>query len=289
MRKSFAIALLGLMTLALPVLAIEVQTVLPDHDPATGGAGGRVDCEGTIVWDTGMYDEFTPPSGCSTAFSAGCFVEAINDGGFPDDGRRGADDWLAGTADPITGIKLWGRYNTDGWDYWQADPTTLHGFCVKFYEAQPGPWCPDGSVAGEEAIGSIVYSEYCQNFEYEVPSVGVGRQANYCITLDVPFVPTPDTIYWVSVSADFDFTLGPSGLANTQWFWRAFEGLGISFCEASWWDTWNTPNTNWNGISVAVAMPCWTMWDAAFVLYSSTVPPIATESRSVGQIKANYK
>jgi hypothetical protein len=67
------------------------------------------------------------------------------------------------------------------------------------------------------------------------------------------------------VSADFDSVLLDGDM--TQWFHRLYSGLGISHCEAVWWDTWNDPPTEWNAVSVAYNNPYWQAWDAAFVLY----------------------
>jgi hypothetical protein len=270
MRKSLAIAALGLLAFALPAFAF-TGTDDADHTSAVGGIGTRVDCPGTIMWDTGMFDEFTPPAGCSTAGSAGCFINAVNDGAFPADGRRIADDFIGLPGDPITHVKIWARYNLQGYDYHLATPGSLHGFCVKFYQDRGDFTCPDGSVAGEDAIGDIVYDEYTPMFVEEEIFTGLVRNFNYCITLPIAFAPTPDVMYWVSVSADFDFTTGLDGTGVTQWFWRQYEGLGISFCESSWWDTWNTPNTNWIPISQGVNIPCWAGWDASFVLYGNPV------------------
>lgn len=270
MRRLFAIAALGLLTLTLPVLAS-----VPGADDATitpnnGGVGTRVDCPGTIVWDTGMFDEFTPPVGCSTAASSQCFVEGLNDGGFPSDGRRLADDFFGTGGDPITHVKFWARYNQQGYDYHAQNPGSLHGFCVKFYRTDPLA-CPDGTVPGEEAIGTIVYDEYVQDFVEEEIFTGMVRNFNYCVTLPVPFETEPDIQYWFSVSADFDFTTYVDGV--TQWFWRVYPGLAISACEAAWWDTWNTPNVNWGPVSVGANIPCWEGWDASMVLYSNPAQP----------------
>jgi len=327
MRKSLAIATLGLLAFALPALAVN-DTDGADHTAAVGGIGTRVDCPGTVVWDTGMYDEFTPPAGCSSAGSAGCFINAINDGAFPADGRRIADDFLGLPGDPITHVKVWARYNIQGYDYHAVTPGSLHGFCVKFYQDRGNYTCPDGTVEGEDAIGDIVYDVYTSDFVEEEIFTGLVRNFNYCITLAEPFYATPDVMYWVSVSADFDFTSYADGV--TQWFWRQYPGLGISFCESSWWDTWNDPPTNWKPISQAVNIPCWSGWDASFVLYSNPVvqlegaccfvdgscqilteprcqdsggtyqgdgtvcdpnpcEPTATETTTWGQIKANFR
>lgn len=329
MRRLFAIAALGLLTLTLPAFAAVPGVDEADMTGNPGGVGIRVDCPGTIVWDSGMYDEFTPPAGCSSAFSSSCFVNAINDGAFPADGRRGADDFIGMGGDPITHVKFWARYNAQGYDYHAITPGSLHGFCIKFYQDRGGFTCPDGTVAGEDAIGDIVYDEYSSDFIEEEVFTGLVRNFNYCVTLPVPFYADADVMYWFSVSADFDFTTYADGV--TQWFWRAYPGLGISFCEASWWDTWNTPNTNWTPISVALNLPCWANWDASFVLYSNPFqqmegacclpdgscifvtredceaaggvyqgdnvpcdqvqcpPPVATEDATWGSIKANFR
>ena len=271
MRKTFAIVVLGLLTLTLPALATVPATDGADHTSSPAGVSVRVDCPGTVVWDTGMTDDFTPPTGCSTAASAGCFIQAINDGAFPADGRRLADDFFGLGGDPITHVKLWHRFNADGYDYYLANTGSIHGFCVKFYcPGEANFWCPDGTVAGEDAIGAICYDEYSDVFVVEEIFGGLIRNFNECVTLPLPFYADYGVPYWVSVSADFDFTTGPLG-GVTQWFWRVYSGLGISVCEAEWWDTWNDPPTNWTPVSVAVNIPCWTGWDAAFVLYAGQV------------------
>lgn len=298
MRK-FVIALvaLGLLVLSLPAMAIEPGSKFYQEEGGTYGPGGggmrTNDCLGTIVWDTGMFDEFTPPTGCSSAGSVVCFVNA-GDSSYtcttpPCDLRRIGDDWISdGT--PVTGIKIWVRYNVQGYDYHLAY-NGLHGFCVKFYEALAvPPFCPDGSVPGELAIGNIAYESYVGvgNFtEFEI-TTGVPRNFNYCLTLTTPFFPVAGRVYFTSVSGDFDFVGFEGGV--TQFFWRVYPGLGYNpYCEASWWDIWNTPNTNWNAISVAINLPCWAGWDASFVLYNNYVPPVPTQKSSWGAIKNQYK
>jgi len=266
------LAVLAMAAITLPVLAAPAAMV-DEPSQVTPGNPAHIrtnDCPGNIVWDTGMFDEFTPPSGCSTAGSAGCFVNAINEGGFPVDGRRLADDWVA-DGQPITHVKIWARFNAQGYDYHLAS-NGLHGFCVKFYlPVDPlNPWCPDGSVDGEEAIGTIVYDQYVDAahfVEYEI-TTGLARNFNFCLTLPTAFNPVAGNAYWVSVSADFDFTSFGGGV--TQWFWRLCPGFSYSpFCESMWWDVWNTPSTPWIGTSIALALPCWAGWDQSFVLYSA--------------------
>ncbi len=269
------IVTLGLTAAALPACGASPPT---SDEPFTGapvpGGGTRTnDCPGTVVWDTGMFDNYTPPVGCSSAASCGCFVNAINDGGLPTDGRHLADDWLA-DGSPITHIKIWGRYNANGYAYHQANPGSLHGFCVTFYEQQVSSlWCPDGTRSGETAIGPIVYEEYVPSglfVEYEI-TTGLPRNFNYCITLPSVFEPVAGRVYFVSVSADFDYTSYAGGY--TQWFSRVYEGAYDPFCEASYWDTWTGSETPWNSISAAIGQPCWSGWNLAFVLYSNYVPP----------------
>jgi hypothetical protein len=212
-----------------------------------------------------MFDDFAPPTGCASAASSQCFVNAENAGGFPADGRRLADDFIAdGRA--ISHVKIWGRFNQAGYDYYLTNPASLHGFCVKFYKPrddQQPIWCPDGSVPGETAIGDIVYSEYVSDFiPFELPPPALVRSFNYCMALPVTFNPIPGQAYWVSISADFDFTAN-----GTQWFWRVMQGQWEPYCEASWWDTWGT-EVPWNAVSVGVAQPCWEGWNASLVLYS---------------------
>jgi hypothetical protein len=282
MLRIFAIALVGLF-LALPCSA-DVPNMLvdiADGDHGNGSLDGRVDCDGDIIYTTGMYDEFEPPPGVATSISSGCFINALNEGGFPADGRRLADDWPAYTTDIITAIKVWNRYNANGYDYHLANDG-LHGYCVKFY-GEPDFNCPDGTLAGEEAIGPILYDQYVDDFVEEEIFTGLTRNFNACLNLPVPFEPpASEQLYWVSVAADFDFTLDA-----TQWFWRMMEGAYDPLCEASWWDTWNTPPTNWMPVSAAVGVPGWAGWNAAFVLYSGE--PTPAEETSWGHIKTGFR
>jgi len=327
MRKTLAIVLMGLVTLSLPALAVPAGTDDADHTPAGEGVTVRVDCPGGVIWDTGMFDEFTPPPGVATAGSSGCFTNAINDGAFPADGRRIADDFLALSSDPITGVKIWNRYNAPGYGY-HLESNGLHGYCVKFYGFTGN--CPDGSVPGEDAIGPTLYNEYVSDFVEEEVFTGLIRNFNACLNLCPPFTPEVDQVYWVSVAADFDFTVWPTDpSANTQWFWWMYSGLGISFCESAFWDTWTVgAEVNWQPISGAINQPGWAGWDSAFLLYNGTpcavdsaccvdglcrmtteadcataggvwfpgqncdgfeCPPVATETNSWGTIKANFR
>lgn len=275
-RYLAALAALTAIAMTLPAMAVEPVSTDDVYTGSGGGFGGRSnDCPGAIVWDTGMYDDFTPPTGVASAASAGCFVNALNEGGFPEDARRAGDDWIS-DGQPITHIKIWGRYNQAGYDYHLTDPSSLHGFCVKFYQPradQQPVWCPDGTVPGEDAIGDIVYSEYVPMTdvsEYELPAPALARSYNYCMLLQAPFFPVEGQVYWVSVSADFDFTSD-----GTQWFWRLYGG-GIGYypyCEASWWDAWST-EVPWNAISIGASQPGWAGWEMSFVLYSDYVPPV---------------
>ncbi len=306
MRKVFAIAAMGLLVLTLPTFAaVPATTDGNDHStpagPRTGPSGECV--PPLIVWDTGMFDEYVPPA--ATAFSAGCMVNAdtTGTGSWPGDfGRRlGADDWLAldqdgdGAADPVTDIKVWNRVSAAAVElgYTGDTPTPmLHGFCVKFYEAidiSGAPFCPPGTGAtGESVIGTGVYSEYASSFVTWWVTTGLSRQFAYCITLPVAFYPTLDKWYWVSVSPDFDFQYAPVAAAYSQMFWRAYVGLGISYCEAEWWDGWNYgSDAIWMPINM-IGVPTWLGFDAAFKLYSGT-PPVATEPTTWGRIKANYR
>jgi len=249
-----------------------VHPVTNDGPNTSSGGGAHTrsnDCPGYIVWDTGMYDTFAPPTGCSSSASSQCFVNAQNPYGFPPDGRRLGDDFIA-DGRHITQVKIWGRYNQAGYDYYVTNPSSLHGFVVKFYlprQDQQPIWCPDGSVGGETAIGDIVYSQYVSNFTtYELPTPALARSFNYCMNLPIPFNTVPGQAYWVSVAADFDLISYESSL--TQWFWRLYQGYYEPYCEASWWDTWSGTEVPWNAVSIGVNMPCWAGWNAAFVLYT---------------------
>ena len=273
MRKlSFAFVVLGLAATAVPAFAALATPTdeLINGTPAVGSASRSNDCPGVLVWDTGMTDDFTPPTGCSSASSAGCFVNAINDGGFLGP-RELADDWTVPQNTFITHVKCWARYSASGYLYHQATPGSLHGFCVKIWEQdQVNVWCPDGSLDGADAIGTLDYDQYTQVFtEFEITQY-LPRNFNYCITLPTPFAAVPGKVYFVSTSADFDFTLYGDGV--TQWFERLVTGTYDPYCESMWYDGWSDPPGNWNGTSVAIALPCWAGWNNGFVLYDIYVP-----------------
>jgi hypothetical protein len=281
MRRFLAAWAALALIVAVPALAIEMAPTDEVSTGVGGGFGGRSnDCPAPVVWDVGMEDNFTPPTGVSSSASAGCFINAINDGGFPADGRRAADDWIA-DGRPITHVKIWGRFNQQGYDYYVANPGTIHGFCVKFYKPradQQPVWCPDGTVEGEDAIGDIVYEQYVPwsaVTEYgPLPAPAPPRNYNYCMVLPAAFFNESGQVYWLSVSADFDFTSYGGGV--TQWFWRLWGG-GIGYypyCEAAWWNNWSSPPVNWNAISVGVSQPGWAGWEMSFVLYSDYSWPV---------------
>jgi len=164
MRKlAIAFVVLGLALAAVPALAVQASLVDEPYDgtPVQGGGSRTNDCPGTVIWDTGMFDEFTPPTGCATAGSAACFVNAANEGGFPADGRRMADDFEVQAETAITHVKVWARFNAQGY----ADNLHPVGFCVKFYEQDAASiFCPDGTVEGETAISAIASDQHTQNF-----------------------------------------------------------------------------------------------------------------------------
>jgi len=275
--KRLAIICSVLLLAAAAIPAFAVTSVKTDGAVTGGGGSGNGmrsnDCPGFVVWDTGMYDDFAPPTGCSSSASAQCIVNAQNPYGYPGDGRRLADDFIA-DGRPIDMIKIWGRYNAGGYNLIIANPSALHGFCVKIYKPradQQPIWCPDGTMPGEDAIGDIVYSEYVSSFvPYELPAPALARSFNYCMTLPVPFQPVAGQAYWISVSADFDLVLDSVSGTLTQWFWRLYQGYWEPYCEASWWDTWSGTEVPWQPVSVGVAMPCWEGWNASFVLYSNS-------------------
>jgi hypothetical protein len=298
MRNTLVIALVGLLFATVPGFAVDpVEYDQNDPIPDPQGDGIRVDCEGDIEYDTGFFDDFVPPVGCGTAMSTQCFINAINEGELPADGRRLADDWFSMTGEPITAIKVWGRYNAEAYEYHGNNPGSLHGWCVKFYQMTAEYYCPDGSIPGEDAIGAIVYDYYTDDFiEEELVGGQLGRHFNYCIYLHPPFDPEAfgDTgaAYWVSVSPDFDMILYPpdAPTAWTQWFWRTYQGMYDPFCEMMFWDLWNEPATNWMPVGAAVGLTCWDGWNLAFVLYAGDyVPPTAVKPVTWGSIKSIFK
>lgn len=271
MRKVFAIAVLGLLTLTVPVLAaVPVTNDGPNATPP--GGGGRsslIECPGTVVWDTGMYDEFTPPVTCSSAYSTGCFINAINDGGNPVDWRQGAGQFLGTAGDPLTHIKFWGRYNQQGYDYHIATPGSLHGFCIRIYDdPAQGTFCPDGTRP--DALGLPVYDQYvgAGGFVEEEITTGVPRNYDYCVTLPQPFYMVADHYYWINISADFDMTAIDG--VWTQWFHRMAPPGSALLCEPV--VNYNTTGpSNWIQIWSALALPCWQGWDVSLKLYTGQV------------------
>lgn len=269
MRKLATLVALGFCTLATAALAITPQATLDDHDAdLSGGDGSNTnDCPAPVVYDNGMFDEYTPPTGCSTAGSAGCFVLAENPDGAPAQWRKLATP-VAANGEVISHAKIWGRYNASGEDSGRR----VHGFCVRIYEAPDPIYCPDGSLPGEDAIGTIVYDNYANVFTELKVTTGLSRNYNYCITLPVPFATQAGKTYWYTFSADYDLVdWNGLGQAVTQWFHRAYPGLGFAPCEASAYfcddDVTCDP---WNAISTVFGLTCWIGWEQSLVLYGTT-------------------
>lgn len=270
MRKLvMAMAAIGLMILALPASAVVAPSTLDDKDPAIGDGPRSAECPGTVVWDTGMFDTYTPTA-TATAFSVGCFVNAENPDGAPPDWRRGGDDFV-GTG-CVTAVKVWGRYNASGYNSGRR----VVGFCVRFHEATDPIYCPDGSITGVDAIGPTVYDEYIGvgSFTEEEVFGGLARNFAYCINLPVPFFNTPGNLYWLDISSDYD--LVSDGVAYTQWFWRVNDD-GFQYdpaCEAS---NWFEPDGlwPWNCISCPSGqnVATWAGYDCSFKLYCSAAQP----------------
>jgi hypothetical protein len=295
-------AAVALLVLILPA-ASEVPAItdgaVQSYEPSRTGPSGECPPLNNI-WYTGMYDMFTPPAGCSSAISAGCFVNAdtTGSGGFGNPGYRLlADDWLAMSPDAVTHIKFWARVNEAavnlGYDGDTPAPM-LKGFCVKFYEGVyvggSDLWCPDGSMSGETAIGTEVYSAYSSVWNQWFVTGGLPRNWAYCVQLPSSFFPTVDKWYWVSVAPDFDFQYDPISASYSQMFNRVCPSDGYSLCEGMWWDGWsNGSAAAWLPISMAADAPCWAGWDLGFVLYSGPPGPTATEPTSWGRLKAIYR
>lgn len=247
------------------------ETSDPAFNPSPPPPGApRASCPGTLVWTTGMVDDYIPPLGCPTAYSAQCMVLGENPDGFPQDWRFGADDFLGAGGPPITHVKVWGLYNTTGYDSGRR----VRGFTIRIFRASESIYCPDGSRPGWESIGSAVYDRYTMDFvETELPTA-LPRNFNYCITLPAPFYAQPGQAYWLSIAADYDLVVISD--AYTQWFWRVVDD-GIPhapYCEAAWHECSPDSCANWINISTGLGQPCWAGWDAAFELYSNAVPPV---------------
>jgi hypothetical protein len=210
-----------------------------------------------------MSDDFTAP-GCANGIAAGCFVNALNELGYSPEGYRLGDDWLS-DGRQVTAVKTWGLFSANSYAFYLENPGALHGFCVKFYRADPNA-CPDGSVEGEDAIGSIVYSEYCTDFTEEVTSVP--RTFAYCVNLPLPFDPDPGIWHWVSITPDFDLTTYNG--SYTRMYLRVHSGDDGSLCETSFYGADGYP---WQPISQLFGMPCLDGFNLAFALYSSEPAP----------------
>lgn len=274
MRKVFvAGAVLSLIVISFPALA-SISTRVDDTN-FTGGSGGhgtRVDCVGTVVWNTGMYDDFTPPAGCSSAGSSGCFINAVNDQGIEADWRQLAAQFIGAGGDPITNVKIWGRYNQQGYDWLQANPGALHGFCLRIYDdPSQGALCPDGTIP--DALGTAVYDVYVDaaHFVAEQVPTGIARCYTYCMTLPTPFSTVQDHYYWVAISADFDNTNYNAGW--TQWFWRMAPPASAILCEPVANYSSAGDHQNWNAIWQALGIACWQGWDLSLLLYTNPVTP----------------
>ena len=302
-RLAIAFVVLGMALAVLPAFALtptatdEVYTGLP-------GSGGPTrstnDCPGGIVWDAGMFDEFVPPAGASSATAAVCFVAAADSGGIgcaPCDTRRVADDFEVTVPTNITGLKLWSRYSTFGNDYHlyciANGITDLHGFCVKIWEQNYASlFCPDGTIAGEDAIGPLVYDQYVSTFsEHEITTGPLLRNWNYCLTLPTTFVAQPGKVYYISASADFDF-IGwalPAPGGATQFYVRMYSDPSPAddytpYCMGSVYSDGNmfTAN-NWMDINTNSPTAGWPGWNVGFVIYGDpAVTPTGACCDAVG-------
>ena len=218
MRKVFAIAAMGLLILSVPALAV-VPPALDPFDGGTSGSGGprSTPCPGTVIWDySGAGDCNMPPSTCPYVGNmALCFVNAdtTGSGGFPEPDRREmAGQWIATDASPLTHVKVWYRFNTAGHFAFLENNSTIHGWCVKVWEANSIPPCPDGSIPGPDAgLGVKVYDQYAPSYTWEMirgladdPACGTTRHFAYCITLPVAFYPVADKTYWIVATPDED-------------------------------------------------------------------------------------
>jgi len=244
MRKlGIALLALGLCAMAMPALALPHATEVTTDQP--GVALRSPECLGDVVWDTGMNDTWVRPAGGFSAKLAMCFNNAIDPYGYAGYEYRQADDWVSDYR-PITGAKIWSTmYNCL---YYEGGITNLHGFCIKFYEAvDDPPYCPDGTVAGEDVIGTLVYDAYSADFtQYTVIA---NNKYTHCIQFPAPFQPAIEGhAYWAAITADFDMgnMLDPND-PNFVWnlfYWRIYHGGEpySPFCEAVQW-----PLPGWAG------------------------------------------
>lgn len=299
MRKlAIAFVVLGMALAAVPAFAVMPSAPVPTDEVYTGlpGAGGGVrstnDCPGPIVWDAGMFDEFVPPVGSASATASVCFVNAIDVNEFcvpPCDTRIIADEWEVAVPTTITGLKLWSRYSACGNDYHINTPGSLHGFCVKIWEQDYATLlCPDGSIAGQDAIGPLVYDQYVDTFSEHMITTGtLLRNWNYCINLPAApaFVAQPGKVYYMSASADFDFVgwaVPPDTVgAATQFYVRMFTDPSPAddytpYCMGSVYsDGAMFTATNWIDIDTNSPTAIWPGWNVGYVVYGTPEAPPA--------------
>jgi hypothetical protein len=292
MRKlAIAFVVLGMALVAVPAFAVLVPAGTDEVYTGLPGPGGAVrstnDCPGGIVWDAGMFDEFVPPAGSSSATASACFIAAIDSGGIgctPCDTRRIADEWEVTVPTTITGLKLWSRYSACGNDYHLYNIANnivdLHGFCVKIWEQDAASvFCPDGTIPGENAIGPLVYDQYVTTFSEHMITTGpLLRNWNYCITLPAapPFVAQPGKVYYMSASADFDFVGWDNGsgvVGATQFFVRMYTNPSPAddytpYCMGSVYSDGNMfAATNWIDIATNSPTAGWPGWNVGYVVY----------------------
>jgi hypothetical protein len=269
MRKIASFVAVGLLALstaaAFAAMPTNVMNVESDLTPSENGDyRGNVCGPNPIIFDSGMFDEFTPPVGCATAASAQCFVQAANPGTVAD-WRLGGDEFIT-NGETVTHAKFWARYNASGYD----SGIRPYGFIVRIHEAVDPIYCPDGSLPGDDAIGPLVYDNYVSVFTEEEIFTGLIRNFSYCLTLPVPFPTEAGKNYWFTMCPDYELVdWNGLGEANTQIFWRMNEPLGFSACEAAarYYDDTNLIYDEWTDVSTLVAQPCWEGWDASLILY----------------------
>jgi len=301
MRKlAIAFVVLGMALAAIPALAVTPPAPAATDEAYFGlpNAGGRTstnDCPGGIVWDAGMFDEFVPPTGASSAYSSLCFNHALDLSSvpcpaYPCEPRKMADEFEVTVPTRITGLKMWARYSASGNHYHMYQDSlgirTLWGFCVKIWEQDnTNVLCPDGTVPGEGAIGPLAYEGYVDSLSFTEHMITTGtllRNWNYCLTLPNAFVAQPGKVYYISASPDFDFvgwTVPPNPAGATQFFTRMYSDpspaddytpycMGSVYQEGPWG---NLVTQNWNSIDAIAPTALWPGWNIGFVVYGNPV------------------
>jgi hypothetical protein len=169
---------------------------------------------------------------------------------------RSADDWKCTDGTPITAIKWWGDYHRylDTQSGPVAAPSVLPiAFILRQYNnkvadpTDPASFSmPDGAPIQEVVIP---FAKCNQTFFQTVSSGTFGQIHifSYAVTLDTPWTQTKDSIYWLSVQAQYDvdpLVPGPPPGSYLHWEWLSTptaDFLGTALISYDAGATWTNP------------------------------------------------